>query len=288
MTKEELMPIEIILKEMEKYTPITIDMFNYLNGNINPYNPCNLYIKMYNTTNFAEFRKPNTVTVFLGSIITIFYGQDLDIKSVILMTLAHELSHSWQNTDMVRYTYDPYYKQMIEDTNEGYTEKWISDHMKEIHKLFGFKVQYSRWAKKNILPKAVEYQSANLKDYFIHTIVDVVYRDSKYIKPLNDVFDKEQTILFSIDDSEIIILKLNGMYLEQSIQSFGQILFNHCRAGLGIKYFKVAVYLQHCTLKPEYNNVEGVWLRFILEDVRYCPIVGIETVPQIESMDENK
>lgn len=284
MTKEELMPIELVLTEMERYTPITINMFNYLNGNINPYNPCNLYIKMYNTINFAEFRKPNTVTVFLGSIVTVFYGKDLDIKSVILMTLAHELCHSWQNTDMVRYTYDPYYKQMIEDTNEGYTEKWISDHMKEIYKIFGFKVQYSRWAKKNILPKAEEYQPVELKDYFVHTIVDVVYRDGQYIEPLNKVFEETQTLLFSINDSDIVMLKFNGQYLNQSVQPFGKILYDYCRAGLGIKYFKVAAYLKRCNVE----ETEGKWLNFILENVRYCPIVGIETVPQIESMDENK
>lgn len=284
MTKEELMPIESVLVEMEKYTPITVNMFNYLNGNINPYNICNLYIKMYSTINFAEFRKPNTVTIFLGSIVTMFYGKDLDIKSVILMTLAHELSHSCQNTDMVRYTNDPYYRQMVEDTNEGYTEQWVYNHMKEIHKLFGFKMQYSRWAKKNIMPKATEYQPAGLKDYFVHTIVDVVYRDASYIDPLNKIFEENQTLLFSIDNSDIVMLKHNGQYLNQSVQPFGKILYDYCRAGLGIKYFKVAVYLKRCDI----DNVEGKWLHFILEDVRYCPIVGIETVPQIESMDENK
>ena len=80
------------------------------------------------------------------------------------------------------------------------------------------------------------------------------------------------------------MLKFNGQYLNQSVQPFGKIFYDYCRAGLGIKYFKVAAYLKRCNVE----ETEGKWLNFILENVRYCPIVGIETVPQIESMDENK
>jgi len=269
------LPIDIVISEVERFKPFAIEAFNYLNGNINPFTYCYLYIRMYDTVNYAEFRKPNTVCLFLGSIICHFYGKDEDIKSVILMTLAHELSHSCQNTDMVRYTNDPYYREVVEESNEAHTIKWMTEHMNEIYKRFGFRYIYNNDAMNNLYPKHINYEYSALKEYYINCIIDVVYRNQKYRKPLIDLFDSNNNIGFAIDTSDYIFIKYNGNYMEEGLEGFNKLLSQYCRTGLAINYFNVVLTTR--------NIQNGIIIRLHFDNVRYCPINGIGTVKEIES-----
>lgn len=235
----DIKPFEEIYPFIEHYTPFVHGVFRYLNGNINPDNPCTLHIRLYSDVNYAEYAKPDIVVVYLGSIINNYWMDDDSIKRVIIMTIAHELSHSWQSTDMIRYTYDPYYKQQIENQNEGRTEQWLLAHADEIYKLFGIQMEYSDWAMREVYPHGDEYESANVGHYYIHTILDVVYRNEKFKEPLEKLFNGYDSIIFHIDDSEKCLLKFKGEYNIRAIYAFNRIISKYCRIGISISYFTI-------------------------------------------------
>ena len=269
MSQLDLKPFEELYPQIVYYTPFVEDVFRYLNGYINPYNPCRLHIKLYSAINYAEYAKPDIAIVYLGSIINNCWGDDNLIKTVIIMTLAHELSHSWQNTDMIRYTYDPYYKKEIEDQNEGRTERWIIDHSDEIYSRFGVRIEYSDWAINSVMPNAEYYQHNNPGDYFLHTILDVAYRNKNYIDPLTKLFNSEESIIFRIDDSPKVLLKYKGEYNINAIPAFNRLINQYCRIGIAAGYFTISVEIMDVSI----FDTKGIDLHMHISNKFYEPII---------------
>ena len=269
-----MIPIDLMLQVYNGYAELATNIFNYMNGKINEENYCRLVISTYDMHNFAEFRKPNTVIIYLGNIISTYYPEDLKVKSVILMTIAHELSHAVQDTNMVKYGYDPYYQSMVEQTNEARAEKWVKDHMREIHKLFGFRLKFSKEAINVIMPKAVNYEQFSIKNHYLYTLVDVVYRDKKYIPPLTELMDKDDNLLFSINDSKVIPIKRDGQFLYDSVYEFNIIIDHYCRKTIVVKNFTVQLTITK--VETECKNGYGTWIRLFITNARYNPVIGIK------------
>lgn len=261
----EIKPFEVIWPEIEKYRPFVIDLFRFLNGYINPNNPCRLYINMYHNTNFAEYAKPDIITVYLGSIVDHYFGNDAMIKKIIIVAVSHELSHSIQNLDMVRYSNDPYYRDTVEKQNEGRTELWLTAHEQEIYQRFGVHIKFSDLAIKNTHPHGYDYEQAAMREYYLNVIMDVIYRNNKARTVLSDLFDANQTIAFQLNDSDKVLLKYKGIYNDRGIYSFNQIVNDHCRRGAYITYFKIKTEIKHEDIFGE----NGIIIHMAISD-QFC------------------
>ena len=295
MDLSKLLPIETLLPLRMQYKSFAIHVFNFLNGKINPpYNICNLFISSYDRNNFAEFRKPNIVVLYLDSIICSFYPNELNIKSTILMTLAHELSHSCQDTDMTRYGTDPYYKEMIENSNEANTEKWVIDHMDEIYNEFGFAIQFPQNIIDTMNKNIKNYTLTDGKSFYIYSIIDILYRKAIFIKPIEDVFDKYQNIFICINDGEKIWIKYRGEYILESstISKFGEVM-GYCRRGIALGAFAIVMKMRDLkSVKIGNGDVyfdagSSVLLNFEITNFRYAPIIGVETIEELDNMRRN-
>lgn len=220
---------EQLYHKINSYYGFTRDVFNFLNGYINPYNPCILHIEMFNTFHYGEFSKPNHVAIFLGNICRNHYSDDMFIKKIIITSIAHELSHSSQELSMMTYVDDMYYKNMIEDSNEAYTEIWITQHADEIRERFGVDVWYTPKAVNDIQPHIVDYRKFDVKNYFINAILDTVYRNLVMKTTIEMSFDKYQSITFHMNDSPTCLIKYNGRYNPEAIPMFCRILNDQCK-----------------------------------------------------------
>lgn len=265
---ETIKTFEEIYPAFELYKPFVEKVFNYLNGYINPNNPCQLYINMYSNNNYAEFAKPNHLICYLGSIINNFFGNDNEIRKIIIITIAHELCHSEQSINMIQYTNDPYYRQSMENQNEGYSEKWLNIHSNEIQQLFGVEIRFSDFAIRNIQPHAKDWTHASIRDHYFYTIMDVVFRNQKFITPLNDAFDCSNTISFHINDSGKVLLKYRGEYNTNGIYLFNKLINDYCREGNAIRYFSIKTRMS----EEEIFGEKGMDIHLTLSNNYYKPI----------------
>lgn len=291
MDLNRLLPIETLIPLVETYTPYTRDVFDFLNGRVNPYyNKCRLIISSYDKYNFAEFRKPDLVVIYLHSIISTFYPDDLKIKSVILMTLAHELSHACQETNMTRYGRDPYYKEEVEKTNEAHARQWVINNMDEIHKRFGFRMTFPKYAVEEAFRDGARYQQTSGKEFYIYAFVDLLYRKERFIDKFVDLFDQYSDIMVCINNGPKVWFKNKGNYLldQDTVGQFSSIM-QYCRRGISLGSFDISLNAKvapiHIEGLPDRNILI---LDFIITNFRYTPIIGIETVSDLDSMRQNK
>lgn len=290
MNVEKMLPVETLIPLVEEYTPIANQMFDYLNGRVNPpYNMCKLIISSYDQCNFAEFRKPNIVILFLYSIISSFYPNDMDIKSVMLMTLTHELSHACQETNMVKYGSDPFYREQVENSNEAHARLWVLNHMNEIHRRFGFTMTFPQWAIEEAKRNDPEYQQTSGKYFYLYAIVDILYRRQNFVQMFESIFDSYDEMFIAINDSNKVWFKHKGQYLldPDTVKQFGDIL-SYCRRGMALGAFHVVLNQIQTEIKvPNLPPMPALILNFEISNFRYAPIIGIETVSQLDSMRRN-
>ena len=272
---KELRSFDLNYMNHVTYSNFAIRAFEFLNGRINPFNICYLSIEMYSKNNYAEFRKPNTVSLYLGSILNDYDSctgdpeDDRDIKTIIIMTLSHELAHSTQNTDMIRYTNDPYYRDDIEKQNEAYTEHWITEHQTEIFNALGVVVSYSSFAIRNIMPLYTQYEVATLEQYYVHTLLDVVYRNKKFVEPMTIAFRKYNSILLRFNNGIRMLIKKNGEYNPNIIQTFNKIVRTTFRKGTAQTYCTVTMELTPVNIG---DDPDGIEFHIISELLHYSPI----------------
>jgi hypothetical protein len=213
---------------MEKYRQFTVDVFNYLNPRITPRNPCVLTISVYNPYNYGEFKKPNYIDIPLGSIINNFYGRDDMIKSVIVLSICHELQHADQMTDMIRYTYDKDYAEALEAQAEYKAERFMFDHARELHDRFG--VNPSKTFIAPTKAPTSPYQAFDCESYYINTLADVVYRSADSLAELKEIFNRKEDIYATFyiafcengECSDAIMIRDNWVYLLESINDFNE------------------------------------------------------------------
>lgn len=232
---EAIRSVDEIYPMMVPSRELVCNVFNYLNGRINPENPCRLVIGDYHSTNYAEFRKPDIVVVYLASIINDYYLRPYLIPGLLVMVIGHELSHSIQETNMILYTADKTAREFIENTNDAHAQEWIIAHKDEIKDVLGIDIIYSDYTFNLIREYSDKYVKAQLRDYYIHTIVDVVYRADKFLDPLYELFNKYSSIAMSINDSETFLIKSNGEYVD-NIATFNAGIALACRRGGAFVY----------------------------------------------------
>ena len=130
----------------QKYAPMALSIFNYLNGKINPLNVCTPFIGWFSVDNYAQFQYPNRMCIFLASIIENFYDKSKTeqsntdiIMSVTALCIAHELYHANQNIDAYKYRHDNSYMTNIENSAEYSAERFCLDNVDIFKSMFGFK-----------------------------------------------------------------------------------------------------------------------------------------------------
>ena len=187
--------------QMQFYTPIVLNLFEYLNGRINPNNKCIPLIAGFDEDMFACFQFPNHMTIFLGSIID-KYGFVEDPKSydtvmsVAALCIAHELYHSEQHIDSIAYKNDNNYREFIENGAEYNAEKFCVDHKEDFRKLFGFEYSAKVYEKKT----KIEYRNER------QIIADAVLgflRNIKSYEEVENLLDNNENVFLSIDNRDI-------------------------------------------------------------------------------------
>jgi len=222
-----------ITKMMEDYKSIAISAFNYLNGRVNPNNPCILYLEHFSACNFAEFRKPNIISIELGSIINNVkineYTNDY-IIGLILVCVCHELAHADQAICMCRYNIDVEYQRYIEMDAENKCRSFLFRHAREIQSSFGIDIikainAYTIEGDPNIAPKVFD-----MREHYVTSLVDVLIRDINMLKPIDMLFDFDNVHI--IIDGENIYVKKRGSFVRDSLQHFNRILNSYRSKGM--------------------------------------------------------
>lgn len=219
----------------QKYAPIALNVFNYLNGKINPLNLCIPYIAGFSTDNYAQFQYPNRMCLFLGSIIENFYNRDKSdqentdiIMSVVSLCLAHELYHANQNIDAYKYKHNDEYRKNIEDSVEYLAEVFCIDNSKTFESEFGFK--YLLRNHFNDLAYAT-YDSIQDAD-MVSVLYNYILGAFRSIQVSNDIV----RILTSkkYKDFSIALYYKNNFVSEFDILRDGEYVFNFQEAGEAI------------------------------------------------------
>lgn len=262
---------EQIYHKVNSYYGFVRDVFMYLNGYINPTNPCILHIEIYSPINYGEFSKPNHVAVFLGNIVKNHYSDDAFIKKIIITTIAHELSHSNQEISMMTYADDMYYKQMIEDSNEAYAEIWITNHAQEIRDKFGVNIWYTPKAINEFQPHIVDYRDFEVRNYFINAILDTVYRNLVMKTTIEKSFDRYNSITFHINDSPTCLIKYQDRFNIEAIPMFCNILNRECKCMNGPMSMKFIVKNKSSRVKI-YDDPNGLDFYLTTSHCKFNPI----------------
>lgn len=238
-----------LTNEMEKYKKFIHELMDFLNPYITPMNPCSIIIDVYNPYNYAEFRRPNIITVYLGSVINNFWGSKPEkIMSILAVCITHELYHAYQNIDMLRYTYDKDYNALIEQQAEYMAEQFVLLNAELFKTKFGF--DPTDWIKSYTKRPEVSYENFQLREFYIDTLVAIVFRNEDARKTLEKWFDRREgnfsqnlAIVFEDNDDEIywhIIIRHGEEYIQQSVQEFCTALNYLYRRGTAAMKFKIS------------------------------------------------
>ena len=125
----------------QHYAPEIERVFYYLNGKVNQLNKCQLVMGYYSPINFACFRYPNYVIVYVGSLIDVFCDRENPrdmILSIASLTIAHELLHADQCIDARQYKVNADYCNNIENSAEYNAEIWCYAHKQDFKRELGF------------------------------------------------------------------------------------------------------------------------------------------------------
>lgn len=256
----------------------TRNVFNYYNGRINIC--CNAKLNIEWISNFSrlgDFSLPNTVTVYLGVITKNFTGVE-EAKSIIIMTILHELHHADQFIDYPQmYIYQEYQRD-IEGQVELLTMNYIASHINEIDVVFGVKMIrnssfYTTYLRKYI--SSTMYVRLNSRTLVERLLLNLDNYLSRVYFIIKDNFNKYANFNISIDicDKDTILMHDNiSINNSQAISESEQVLysiFEFLYSNDIVKYridirdnkdtgdIKIKVYdIEHmnilCTIKEEY------------------------------------
>lgn len=250
----------------DKYAYIARSAFGYLNGRVNRYNICTLRLDYFSSTNYAEFRKPNVISIKLGSIIdsvTSMNKSEGFIRGLIVLSIAHELSHADQAASMTRYGFDPVYMQYMEDSAEYVSQRFLLSNMKQIDEMFNTSIKsvvsvYGRTYPSNLQPRAFD-----LLDHYATSIVDVLLRDYSMQKKVYDFF-----VIDNVDidfDGYTVKVKRNGEFISD-ITLFNSILNQYREVAMNSQF---VVKMKFKLMKS--NKARA---KITTSNVRYMPIIS--------------
>ena len=163
-------------EEFTYYSNIARRMFDFMNGKINPINICHLEIALYGNhpRMFGDFRNPNRIRLFMENIINDWKPEFYDNYKVthydytcnlIALTICHELFHSEQVLDGIRYSDDKEYYDSIETAVKIEALNWIEN--SSIDKVFHFEICIEDFGK----DVPYEYQQLDEIDGFYYQIL---------------------------------------------------------------------------------------------------------------------
>ena len=203
--------LEETINLMNYYTPKAYAVFEYLNGRINRRNRCHLNVRLFANNDYANFRFPNEITLFLGSIIDHYFDRmsptmqknDNVVMSITALTIAHELYHSDQIIDAYTYKQDEGYRTNVEDSAEYSAERYCFRNRDAFKQLFGFDYLIGNGPK-----DGYHYERASIMDYlrqiFLGTFKNVSAAD-EFMQMIND------------NDSLAIIVSEHGNWIDHLI-----------------------------------------------------------------------
>ena len=258
------------LNELDEFIPYTQRLFDAMNREISPRNPCTLIIDGFDPYNYAEFRKPNLISVFLGSLLNNLMDKPTATKKACLaMCLIHELYHANQNTSMVLYGKDPEYCTAIEEQAQYSAIEYLK-HNREYF-ISNFEFDPYECLELNAITHT-PYVEFNSKDYYINTIIDVFYRNELVRGALTDLISDPEypNVGLRFDDFQPIWIKKNNQYDLNQIPQFNNAILQY-RVGTAVMSFKVNTIL----FKTKSNNPKensNMIIHFITEDRTYEPI----------------
>jgi hypothetical protein len=121
----------------------------------------------------------------------------------------------------------------------------------------------------DFLPHGNDYMKTSVGDFYINTILDIIYRNRKFVRPLNKFFAEEDTIVFHINDSEKALLKYRGEYNYNALGAFNRIINKYCRIRTTVSYFLISL---EATNVMVFQDTPGVDMHIVLKDQYYKPI----------------
>lgn len=238
-------PFHLYIDLMRQYTPDVVRIFDYMNGRINKRNICKLYVSYFSRENYAHFQYPNSITVFLGSIINNFYDFNNEynctsrdaILSVVALCIAHELNHADQDTNSKTYSTDVNYAENIENAAEYNAEKFCVDHIAEFKSIFGFEYVFERI----VSPKGY-YEICSPENFYPYMILGL-FRNYKLYTDLLELIITKPNIYITIiyqEHMERFNVKLNGVIsLDPYSISIAANILGMYREGSSTMYFEM-------------------------------------------------
>lgn len=255
-----------VMNEFEKYKQFALDVFGYLNGKVNPDNPCIYYTGYFNRKNYAEYRKPNIINLYIGTMMSERDKYDEEIvKGIIILAITHELAHANQSACMIKYGIDPAYMREIENDAEWKAQTFLQSMQNDIKERFG--VDITRVFAEYGLVKANTYPlEFDDIDYYVNTLIDMFMGDISRATFLYQIFmfDNVGIIL----DGEMVEIKRNGELLD-SISDFNKALSRYrrgcMRVNLRTSYVPIPTYRG--------DNIDRIDIDIKTERITFDPII---------------
>lgn len=225
------------VEEYITYSNLAIRLFNFMNGRINIINNhCELHIDPYDyiTKTNANIRYPNNIFVHIGNIVdswdernSKYVNRHDFISTVLAWAIAHELFHADQLISMIMYNKNHAYKSSVEGDVERSSYNWVAEHANELSQLGGFNVIINELTAVS-LPEKSNYRKASIKEYYVQTITNIILRDFTVADNLSCLKDDTltETIWINFNDADVVCIKDNNKYLENSIPLFTQLAYN--------------------------------------------------------------
>ena len=251
------------------YAPQVENLFDYLNGTVNKRINCRLNIAYYSFNNYAQFQRPNLVTVFLASIINGFYSglESHDkVMSVIALTITHELFHADQEIDSHKYKIDGAYATNVENAAEYSAELFCIAHKQSFKKLFGFTYGF------NVNKK--------LAGSVYYPFSDDTYYENLFVGMFRSIIiGQELTKLCKEHDNVGIILKYKDQTWNKVVKLYGEYTvgtedINYINSILSFFRFGTA----SCNYKMTYSTGIGTLVNLKGIDVE-AGVLELEIVP---------
>lgn len=262
-----MLDYRILYREYNKYKDFALQAFAYLNGGINPQNICVVKLDYYDKNNFAEFKKPNLISIKLGSIVdNLYYEPEAVKKGMIMLTVAHEMVHSVQAASMIKYSIDPAYAKMVEEHAQYTAQEYLKARKHEIQDIFGFDIQmgisyYGEMSRPNF---HIEF---NPEEYYINTILDLFMGNKiNYRIKLERVF-AIPTVKITFDRNTVTV-KENGVYLENGVRDVNAILIKYRQGDMAMNIVSTFSAI------PTYSGEDVIEVEIVFDVVRvmYFPL----------------
>lgn len=229
------------LSEYSAYSNISKNIFNYMNGRINPYNLCELNIATYSVKGYNGYIKyPKQIIIYIGTILNGWEDEYFDqgINKIdfcctyIAWVIAHELFHSEQVINLHKYSNDIEYRNIRENDVNRISWNWVRDHKEEISNLFDFNCIIETLTVSD-LPKETNYAKvSSLKEFYSQNIINIGSANCDIGDKIIEAMDKYTNIGFEIycgkDFCKGVWIKKNGEFLLESLEAFTDILNKYC------------------------------------------------------------